>query len=105
MKMKLKKGDKVRVLLGKDRGKEGKVDQVLPKKGAVLVTGVNKVKKHVKPAGEGKPGGIVELVKPLAAFKVGLVCPNCNQVTRIGITLDKSSGKYRVCKKCQQTIK
>ena len=102
--MKLKKGDQIKVLLGKDRGKKGKIDQVFSRQGMVLVSGINVVKKHVKPRGEGKPGGIVEVAKPLLSSKVALICPRCNQPTRVGWQEGKKGKKSRICRKCKQTI-
>ncbi len=99
---KIRKGDQVQVLLGKDRGKKGKVERVLTKKGQIQVHGLNIIKKHVKPQGEGKPGGIIEITKPMRAAKVALVCPKCNQVTRVGFQLGKGELKQRVCRKCGQ---
>jgi large subunit ribosomal protein L24 len=104
MKIKLNKGDTVQVLVGKDRGKTGKVEKVLPKKNMVLVSGVNMYKRHLKPQGKNKPGGIVDITKPLPVSKVALVCKKCNQPTRTGFLIDKSGAKIRICKKCKQVI-
>lgn len=102
--MKLKKGDTVKVLLGKDRGKTGKIEKVLLKKNSVLVAGINVSKRHMKSKGEGKPGGIIDITKPTAVSKLGLICPKCQKLTRIGYLIDKSKEKHRVCKKCKQII-
>lgn len=102
--MKLKKGDKVKVTVGKDRGRKGVVEKVFPKEDKVLVARLNIYKKHVKPQGEGKPGGIIEISRPLSVAKVALVCPKCKQQTRIGFRLEKGKAKSRICKKCKQTI-
>jgi len=102
--MKLKKGDQIKIVSGKDSGKTGKIEKVLPRRGMILVPGLNVVKKHLKARGEGKPGGIVEVVKPLLACKVALICPKCNQRTRIGFKLGKGKEKHRICRKCQQII-
>jgi len=102
--MKLKKGDQVKVAIGKDRGRQGTVERVLPKENRVLVTNINIYKKHLKPRGEGKGGGIVEIARPLLASKLALVCPKCKQITRVGFQLDKTNRKKRICKKCQQII-
>lgn len=104
MKIKLKIGDQVRVLLGKDKGKQAKIEKIYPQKGQVLLSGINLAKKHVKPRGERQPGGVVDVAQPLAVSKVALVCPKCNQPTRIGFKLGRDQ-KYRICKKCQQAIK
>ena len=101
--MKLKKGDKVKIMVGKDRGKEGSVDLVWPKEGLVTVGGVNLYKRHVKPQGEGQKGSIKEFVRPLLVSKVALICPKCKQVTRVGFKLTAKE-KVRICRKCQQEI-
>ena len=72
-----KKGDKVIVNLGKDKGKKGKIEKILYKKDSIIVSGVNIFKRHLKPQGQGKPGGIVDLVKPLRVSKVSILCPKC----------------------------
>lgn len=101
--MKIKKGDKVRVLLGKDRGKEGTVEKTLPKKGKVYVERINLYKRHVRKM-QNVEGGIIEIPKPLDISNVALICPNCKKVTRVGYKLDGDS-KVRVCKKCGKEIK
>lgn len=101
--MKIKKNDTVVVLLGKDRGKKGKVEKVLVKKNAVFVSGVNIYKRHLKSQGEGKPGGIVDIIKPLPVSKVALICPRCSQKTRIGYKIT-ADGKKRICRKCKEVI-
>ena len=102
--MKLKKGDQVQVLQGRDRGKKGKVERIISAQKKVLVNGINKFKKHVKPQGEKQPGGIVEVTRPILASKVALVCPKCKQITRVGFELAKDKTKHRVCRKCGQMI-
>ncbi len=102
--MKIKKGDTVKVLLGKDKGRTGKVQKILRKKDKLVIEGINLYKKHVKPQGEGKPGGIVEMPRPLSVSKVVLICPVCSKTTRIGYQVGKAKGKQRVCKKCEAII-
>ncbi len=102
--MKIKQGDTVKVTVGKDRGKTGKVEKVYPKKNRVLVAEVNKYKKHVKPQGQNKPGGIIDITKPLPVANVALVCPQCKEVSKIGYMIDKKGEKHRVCKKCKQVV-
>jgi len=99
--MKLRKGDTVKIIVGKDRGKQGKIEKVFPKLGKVLIPGINIYKKHVKPRGEGKPGGIIDLVKPLPVTNAALLCPKCGKPTRIGFQIDKSGEKHRICRKCK----
>lgn len=101
--MKLKKGDSVKVLIGKDKGKTGKIEKILPKKGRVVVSGVNVYKKHVKRQSEQQPGGIVELSRPLSAASVALMCPKCKQPTRI-VWSAAAKDKQRLCQKCKGII-
>lgn len=101
--MKIKRGDKVIVQLGKDRGKVSVISSVLPKKGKVLVEGVNVVKKHLKPSGENKRGGIIEIEKPIDISNVMIICPNCGKPTRVAISI-KNKIKERMCKKCGQSL-
>lgn len=101
--MKIKKGDQVIIMTGKDRGKKGKIEKIYRRVGKVLIPGINVYKKHVKPQGEGKPGGIVDLAKPISIANVALLCPKCGQKTRIGYQRAKGE-KYRICKKCQGVI-
>jgi large subunit ribosomal protein L24 len=101
--MKLKKGDQVIVTIGKDKGRKGKIEKVFPRLNKVLIPGINVYKKHVKPQGEGKPGGIVDVVKPLSVSNVALLCSKCGQQTRVGYKVDKND-KYRICRKCQAII-
>lgn len=99
--MKIRKGDKVRVMVGKDRGKEGTVERVLGAK--IVVAGVNIYKRHQKGRGEGQKGQIIEIIRPLPIANVALICPKCKQVTRVGYRLTEK-GKLRICRKCQQEI-
>jgi large subunit ribosomal protein L24 len=99
----IKKGDKVIVLSGRDKGKTGLVERVSHKTATLLVEGVNIVKKHVKPSQKNPSGGIAEVVKPMPAGKVQLVCPNCGKPTRISFTVTAKT-KTRVCKKCGKPI-
>ena len=100
--MKIKTGDQVAVLRGKDKGKQGKVEKVLARKNLVLVAGVNIYKKHVKRKGS-VAGDIIEITKPLPTSKVAIVCPKCNLATRVVVAI-QGGQKVRVCKKCQQQI-
>jgi large subunit ribosomal protein L24 len=101
--MKLKKGDTVKVLIGKDKGKTGKIQKIFAKKNQILVAGINLFKKHQKPQGKN-PGGIIDIQKPLLPSKVAFLCPKCNRQTRIGSQSDKSGEKVRICRKCKQMI-
>lgn len=100
--MKIKKGDKVKVLLGKDRGKEGVVQFVLGKENRVFVEGVNLYKRHIRKMGETK-GGIIDIPKPLDVSNVALICPNCKKVTKVGLKIEGNT-KVRICKKCKKEI-
>lgn len=102
--MKIKKQDKVLVTAGKDKGKTTTVERVFPKEGKVLLVGANLYKKHLKPRGEGKPGGIVEIPRPLPVANVALICPKCNQPTRVGYQITTEGEKLRICQKCKSLI-
>jgi large subunit ribosomal protein L24 len=102
--MKILKGDKVKVLIGKDKGREGEVIKSFPKKSSVVVQGLNIFKKHVKPS-QNRPGSIVEKERPFHISKVILICPECKKTTRVGYTIDKSGTKYRICRKCNTILK
>ena len=101
--MKIKKDDKVVVLAGKDKGKQGKVLVADPKGGKVIVEGVNVATKHQKPQGQNKEGGIIKIETPVYVSKVQLVCPKCGKGTRVGYKLADGK-KVRVCKKCGAEI-
>jgi large subunit ribosomal protein L24 len=98
-KMKLRKGDRVRVLQGKDRGQTGDVMRVLPKSNRVIVEGVNRVKKHQKATRATMQGGIIDKDMPIPASAVAIVCPQCGP-SRIGFRIDENGRKIRVCRKC-----
>lgn len=98
-KVHVKTGDTVVVINGKDRGKTGKVLQVSPSEGKVIVEKINIVKKHVKPRKMGEQGGIIEAESALYADKVQLICPKCGKAARVGHIIENGK-KLRVCKKC-----
>lgn len=97
--MNIRKDDKVVVLSGKDKGKEGKVLVADPQGGKVIVEGVNVASKHMKPKKQGEQGGIIKAETPIYACKVMVVCPKCGKPTRIAHKLDGGKS-VRVCKKC-----
>jgi len=102
--MRIRKGDEVVVIAGKDRGKRGTVQEVHPGDGAVVVAGVNIVKRHTKPNPARQiKGGIVEQPARLAAGKVMLVCPHCEKATRVGHRALEGSHE-RFCKRCGEPI-
>ena len=103
-KVHVKTGDTVVILSGKDKGKQGKVLQVSPKEGKVIVEGLNVVTKHVKPRRQGEQGGIVEAEAAMYACKVQLVCPKCGKATRIAHKILEDGSKARVCKSCNEEI-
>ena len=101
--MNIKKDDKVVVLSGKDKGKEGKILSADPKAMKVIVEGVNVATKHQKPRKQGEEGGIIKLETPIYASKVQLVCPKCGKATRVAHKIEGDK-KVRVCKKCGAEI-
>lgn len=103
-KVHVRKQDTVVVVSGKDKGKIGEVLQVLPKKGKVLVKGVNVVTKHQKPSRANMNGGIVHAESPIYSSKVMLYCNNCKTATRIAHKILDDGTKVRVCKKCGETF-
>ena len=102
--MKIKKDDKVVVLSGKDKGKQGKVLIADPKANKVIVEGISVATKHKKPQKQGEEGGIIKVETPIYASKVELVCPKCGKGTRVGHKIGKDGKKVRVCKKCGAEI-
>ncbi|MFA6602174.1 MAG: 50S ribosomal protein L24 [Candidatus Shapirobacteria bacterium] len=100
--MKIRKGDQVKIILGKDKGRTGTVERVLTKSSTLVVKDVNLYKKHVKPA-QGRPGAIVTKERPLAFSKVQLICPNCKKPTRVGYKVTGTT-KERLCRKCKAVI-
>ena len=99
VKAKIRKGDTVEVLAGKDKGKRGEVVSVNLKKEAVIVSGVNIVKKAMKKRSQQDQGGIAEVEAPLNISNVGIVCKKCGKPVRIGYKIDGDK-KVRVCRKC-----
>lgn len=101
--MKLKKGDTIIVTTGKDKGRKGKIEKILPQEGSVVVAGINVFKRHMKRRDEKRPGGIIDIVKPIDVAKVALVCPSCGKQTRVGFIVTKNE-KVRVCRKCGKKL-
>ena len=102
--MKIKKGDTVKILSGKDRGLKAKVLGVFPSSERVLVEGANLKKKHRNSQRQDKKGEIILLPAAIAASVVQLVCPSCGKPTRVGFRRDASGAKQRICKKCGNVV-
>jgi large subunit ribosomal protein L24 len=118
-KMKIKKGDLVQILSGKDRGKQGRVIEARPSERRVIVENLNVVKRHMKPRpiknpsrmgqSQIQPGGVIDKAAPLPVDKVMVVCPVCNRPTRVGMVIKDVKDKHqavRVCRRddCRQEI-
>ncbi|HKF14852.1 MAG TPA: 50S ribosomal protein L24 [Gaiellaceae bacterium] len=117
--MKIRRGDLVQVLSGKDRGKQGRILESRPKDGRVIVENLNMIKRHTRPrpmrnpsrmgAPQIQPGGVIEKAAPIPVSNVMLVCPVCNRPTRVGTVVKETKGathRIRVCRRadCQQEI-
>jgi len=102
--MRIKKDDKVKIIAGKDFGKEGKVLNIIKSKGKMMVEGVNVIKKHVRPKKDGEKGQRVEINAPIDISNAMLVCPNCKKSTRVGYVVSEDGKKNRICKKCKKNI-
>lgn len=102
--MKIKKSDKVKIMVGKDRGKEGKVLQVFPEEKKIVIEGLNLVVKHMRPRRSGEKGQRIQFPAPLQAAKVLLVCSKCAKPTRVGHKILESGKKVRICRKCKEVI-
>lgn len=101
--MRIKKGDQVQIIAGKDKGKSGKVTKTIPHAGKIVVDGLNMVKKHVRARREGEKGQRVEIAAPLDASNAMLVCPQCGKPSRVAYKIT-AKDKTRVCKKCGKEI-
>ena len=94
----------MKILLGKDKGREGKVERLFLKKGTALVPGLNIYKRRIKAANAAdKKGGVYEIPRPFKASKLGLVCPNCKKATRVSFKME-GERKVRICAKCKKVI-
>ncbi|HEU0003321.1 MAG TPA: 50S ribosomal protein L24 [Ktedonobacteraceae bacterium] len=108
-KMNIKKGDTVLVTTGKDKGKRGTVSRALPQVNKVIVEGINIAKKHVKPQGQTRQGGVIDKAMPLQVSNTMLICSECGEPTRVGherrpIGADQKVRVVRICKKCHKVI-
>ena len=102
--MRLHSNDNVLVIKGRDRGKQGRIQQVFPKEGKVLVEGVNVVLRHTKPTARVAQGGIIQKELPVEAANVMLVCTHCTKPTRINHRFLADGSKARVCSQCKEVI-
>jgi large subunit ribosomal protein L24 len=108
--MKLKTGDKVKIVVGKDKGRSGVVEKVYKNANKVIVTGMNLYKKHVKKNEKMPQGGIVEIPRAINVSKLTFICPKCGKFTRIGFKIEKNlpagrqGKKFRICRKCDSKI-
>jgi len=102
--MRIKKGDNVIVISGKDKGRQGKVISALPEERSIIIENINLKKKHQKPKVSGKKGEKIETPRPVSISSVMLVCRNCGKPSRVGYILGESGRKLRICKKCKSEI-
>jgi len=102
--MRFKKGDTILVTSGKDKGKTGKIEKVLPASSKVVVAGINILKKNTKASKKNPHGGIIQINAPISASKISLICPRCNKQTRIGSKMLDNNKKLRICKKCKESV-
>lgn len=102
--MKIRQGDQVMVIAGKEKGKRGRIKRVLPEKNRVVVDGLNFVKRHRRSRGQMDQGGIVEFEAPLHASNVMLVCPHCKKPVRVGYEILPDGEKVRVCRACAELL-
>src|SRR5215471_6011210 len=108
-KMNIKKGDTVLIITGKDRGKQGVVSRAMPQVNKVIVEGLNIAKKHIRPQGQTRQGGIIEKAMPLQVSNTMLICTECGKPTRVAhdrrpMGTDQKVRSVRVCKKCLKVI-
>ena len=101
---KIRKEDNVFIAKGKERGRTGTVRKVIPRDNRIIVTGMNMVKRHLRPRGQNQPGGIVEREAPISVANVALVCVSCGQPTRVGFRTQADGRKVRFCKRCDENL-
>lgn len=102
--MKIKKGDKIKVLSGKDKSKTGKVLQVFPKNNKISIEGINLMVKHLRPKREREHGQKIQFPAPFNISNVMLICPKCGRPVRVGYKVLENKKKVRVCRKCKETF-
>ena len=108
-KMNIKKGDTVLIITGKDRGKQGTVSRAMPQVDKVIIEGLNIVKKHVRPQGQTRQGGVIDKAMPIDVSNTMLICTECGEPTRVGhdrrpVGVDQKLRPVRICKKCHKVI-
>ncbi len=103
-KIRIRKGDTVMVVAGRERGKTGKVLTLDPSTGHVTVEKLNMIKRHTKPNQKARQGGILEREAPLAISNVMLYCANCQKPVRVGIKVSEDGRRMRICRKCQEVL-
>ena len=101
--MNIKKGDTVKIMTGKNRGKTGKVVKIHPEENRISVEGINLYKKHVRPKREGEKGETVQVLRPFNASNAAVVCSSCGKMTRIGYGFVNGK-KFRSCVKCKANL-
>lgn len=104
MSLGIKKNDTILIISGDEKNKKGRVLDVSPKKGKILVEKINIIKRHMKPSKKYTQGGIIEKEAPFHRSNVMLVCPKCDKTTRIEYKILESGTKVRVCKKCREVL-
>ncbi len=102
--MKLKTGDTVMVIAGKDVGTQAKIAKVFPGENRIIVEGVATAKRHQRPTGQTMQGGVIDKDMPINASNVMIMCPSCGLPTKIGFRFDDDGNKYRVCRKCEGVL-
>lgn len=100
----IKKGDMVYVLAGRDRGKTGKVFRVMPQEGRALVEGINYVKKHARKTKQDQQGGIIQKESPISLSNLAVFCKTCNRMSRVGVNVLADGTKSRYCKRCKEVF-
>jgi len=101
--MKIKKGDTIQVIAGKDKGRTGKVERVYAKSDKLLIENINMYKKHMQKSEQMPQGGVVDVPRPLMVSNVMFVCPKCKKTSRIGYSITNKN-KVRICKKCTEEV-
>ena len=104
MLLKVKKGDTVQMLAGKDRGKRGLVARVFPRADRLIVDGLNIVKKHRRARKSTAPSGIIAVAAPVPIARVIVVCPHCSKPPRVAMRIESDGSRHRICKHCHESL-